>query len=409
MTGLTQAAARLDRPGLAPLVDELHRRFSTGQAPVRVRLRSTTAEQRQVLADLFGSARTLREPVDIAVTTLVAALALGSVDDLRTAVQELREPIGDRRAARQAGLQAGEELWTWFAAEASRRSLVVDPVTWVEGLRRRGVRGTHVQHRRWGEDVLTVLDALPAAALTLAELAQDTLGDPHALDSGRSRAAAVLNAIGPSDGVRRDAESVRVLWESVGVAPDALSSTVLTLGLRAAPDHALAPLWSAPGAADEPAVLTLSQLRRWPLPALPAGDTAYVVENPSLVSAAARGGWRGPPLICSSGRPTVAVVTLVRQMAAAGAQVFQHADLDPVGLSITAWLAERAGTIPWRMTAQHYLAMVGTGRGDGTQRIVPATPWDPALQREMSDRQIWAYEEQARAELLEAMGQRSTS
>jgi hypothetical protein len=42
-------------------------------------------------------------------------------------------------------------------------------------------------------------------------------------------------------------------------------------------------------------------------------------------------------------------VTLLRQLGADGAILAQHADFDLTGLGITAWLAERAGTRPWRM------------------------------------------------------------
>ena len=397
------AAVRLGRPELRPLLDELYRRLRDGAAPARVQLSGSTEETRHALADLLGSSRLPREPVRLPLVRLTRALGLATAQELRTAVELVRGPVPDRRAARAAAVREREELWDWFTTEASERSVVEDPAGWVEGLRRAGVRGSLVEHRCWLADVLAVLDALPAGALTLAELAQDTLGDPHALDRGRSRAAAVLSAVGLSGSGPHDAETVRVAWESVGVAPDALSSTVLSIGLRFGSDHPLAALAAGPGTLAEPVVLTLSQLRRWPLPALPPTDTAYVVENPSLVSAAARSGWDGPTLVCSSGRPTVAVLTLVRQLAAAGAQVRQHADLDPVGLAITAWLAERAGTVPWRMGTTDYLGMVGDARDEASARPVPVTSWDPELRRIVQERQVWAYEEQVRVDLLAAM------
>lgn len=49
-------------------------------------------------------------------------------------------------------------------------------------------------------------------------------------------------------------------------------------------------------------------------------------------------------------------MTLLRQLAASGGPIYQHADFDPPGLAVTAWLHERAGTQPWRMTAADYLA-----------------------------------------------------
>src|SRR5690606_18264116 len=101
-----------------------------------------------------------------------------------------------------------------------------------------------------------------------------------------------------------DAESVRALWESVGVVPDPLSSRVLALGLEPADDSPIARWLREMSTAGEPAILTLAQLRRWPIPSLPPDGTAIVFENPSLIAEAAAQGWDGPPLICSSGRPT---------------------------------------------------------------------------------------------------------
>lgn len=119
---------------------------------------------------------------------------------------------------------------------------------------------------------------------------------------------------------------------------------------------------------------------------------------------AARTGWTGPPLVCSSGRPTVAVVTLLRQLGAGGARLFQHADFDPAGLPITAWLAEHAGTTPWRMTAADYLVAVGSRpRAPTVLRAVPGTPWDPKLRPAMQEAACPVYEEELRASVLAAM------
>jgi uncharacterized protein (TIGR02679 family) len=254
-----------------------------------------------------------------------------------------------------------------------------------------------------------VLRALPAGGVPLAALADDLLGDPHALDRGRSRAAIVLDAVGLSTAappvVGGAAETSRRLWESVGVAPDPLSSTVLVLGLAGAAPPPLGPWLASARALAEPVVLTLAQLRRWPMRALAPGDVVHVVENPSLVAEAARTGWTGPPLVCSSGRPTVAVVTLLRQLGADGCRLLQHADFDPAGLAITAWLAEHAGTTPWHMSTDHYRAAIAARpRPPASLQTVPPTSWDPTLQAAMADEGRVVFEEELRSSLLQAMG-----
>lgn len=394
---------------MAPLVDELARRFGEGAAPVLLTVPRLSMAQRLALADLFGLDRLPPGTAKVRVARLVAALGLESTEALRHAVEEVTGPLPDRRAERLAQRSARDELWSWLGAGALGvplfRAAPATVAAWVERVRAQGPRGGVDAHRRRLETALRVLRALPADGVSLAAFASDRAGDPHALDRGRRVAAMVLDAVALATGapLPAGAESVRDLWESVGVAPDPLSSTVLVLGLSGAgaPDP-LGPWLAAAAAAGEPVVLTLAQLRRWPVPALPAQTVAYVVENPSLVAEAARTGWTGrPPLVCSSGRPTVAVVTLLRQLGAAGAELRQHADFDAAGLSITAWLAERAGTTPWRMTAAEYAAVAGGPAGPSGP--LPPTPWDPSLHRAVSDTAVPVYEEQLRGELLDAM------
>lgn len=145
------------------------------------------------------------------------------------------------------------------------------------------------------------------------------------------------------------------------------------------------------GRCEQPVVLTLAQLRRWHVSPLPPSSFAHVVENPSVVVDAASRGWDGPVLVCSSGRPSVAVVTLLRQLGASGATLAQHADFDAAGLAITSWLAERAGTTPWRMGVRDYEDAVAGERerllcpnGSLRRRGIPAcsTSW-PARGRRL--------------------------
>jgi uncharacterized protein (TIGR02679 family) len=404
------------RPELAPVWAELARRFGDGDPPVAITLRDLSMGERQAVADLLGLDRLPPATARIRADRLVAAFGVDGVDGLRAAVEAQVGPIVDRRAARLDARRRRDDVWAWLADQVGGLPLVAGDAErlgpWVETVRAAGVPGGDVdRHRRRLAAVLAVLTTLPADGIGLASLAADVLGDPHALDRGRATATLVLDAVAVARQRARptDAEAARLLWEEVGVVPDPLSSAVLALGLHLTGNHPFASV----SAAGEPVVLTLSQLRRWPVDPLPAGGAAFVVENPSLVAAAATGGWGGtaaasgwggPPLLCSSGRPTVAVVSLVRQLRAAGAEVFQHADFDPAGLGITAWLAQRAGTVPWRMGAADYLAAVATDR----ERVrlagrLPPAPWDPDLVEAMAAHGVAVYEEELRAGLLSAM------
>lgn len=401
-----QAGTRLGRTELAPVVDELFRRFGDGVAPSSITLLNLDEKGQIAVADLLGESR-LRATRRLAVGRLVEVLGLADADELRGVIELLRGPLPDRRADRTRRDADRLDLWHWLRTEAEYLTLSHDTSwvgPWVEFQRRAGIRGGLPSRRSGLERAMDVLRMLPADGVPLAALAADVCGDPHALDPGRSTTAAVLAAMALAlrSEMPADAESARVIWETFGVAPDPLSSTVLSLALDAPAGHALADFLGRSRQESEAVVLTLAQLRRWPLPPLPSSATIYVVENPSLIAAAASQGMNGALLICSSGRPTVAVVTLLRQLGAGGCRLLQHADFDSVGISITNWLAERAGTIPWRMQGSDYSAALSDGRERlRLKTTVPATPWDSTLATVMMSAGVAVFEEEVRQTLLQ--------
>lgn len=399
--------ARLGRPALAPVLDELARRLGEGTDPARLTLRGLSPATRQALADLLGTDRLPGPDVWVRVGRLLDVLGLTEASQLRALVEQLRGPLPDHRAER-AGRQATRgALWTWLDEQADTLDLGTGAgrlADWVAAQRVAGMRGGLDTYRRKLESALAVLRALPGDGVSLSSFASDHADDPHALDHSLALPALVLDAVASAFGQERPvgAEAARALWESVGVVPDPLSSTVLALGLPGGEQTPLQRWLAAVTAEGEPVVITLANLRRWPLPPLPAGAHLYVIENPSLVVEATAARWAGPPIVCSSGRPTVATVTLLRQLTSGGARAYQHADFDPAGLSITQWLARQAGTIPWRMDGADYAAHAYRSqlliRGS-----VPETPWDPTLRDLLERERRPVYEEQVRTELLAAM------
>ena len=369
-------------------------------------LRDLPAASRRALADVLGADRMPLATSRLTVGRLVAALGLDSVGELRDVVDRLRGPLPDRRAARDEARAARSELWSWLGESAGGLELggpETRLASWVQAQRAAGARGGVEVHRRRLGLALAVLRRLPADGVALPSLANDATGDPHALDHGRTVAGMVLDAVACAyqRPIAHDAETARSLWELVGAVPDPHSSTVLALGLPG-DDHTPLGRWlSACAQAGEPVVLSLANLRRWPVRAVAGDGRIYAVENPSLI-AEASSGWTGPPLVCTSGRPTIAAVTLLRQLASDGAVIYQHADFDPTGVAITGWLAQRAGSVPWRMTAADYLGSLSASAPlfAGTP---PETPWDPALQGVMSHHRQALYEEEIRADLLRSM------
>ena len=407
-------ADRLGHLDLAPFVDELVRRFSSGDRPVRITLPATLGDSGLArLADLLALDRYPTRGQSIAVDRIAAAVGTTDPEGLRTALIELRGPLGDRRAAQAAGAAARSALWRDTGAAASRLPLFAAPGAaerLVERLAATGVpAGDIAAHGQLLDAALACLARLPAVEpVSLAGLAADETGTAHGLDPGLRLTRVVLEGLAVAFGADppTDAESARALWEQAGVVPDPVSSSVLTLGLRPADDDPLAVFLRAASADGEPVVLTLRQLQRRPVSHRPDGGVAYLVENPSLVAEAA-GRWSGPPLLCSSGRPSMAVVTLVRQLVAAGTEVRQHADFDAAGVDITRWLQARAGCVPWRMGADDYLHALANRPSTALVGDPGATPWDPALAQTMRSSGRAVHEEAIRTELLDAMRART--
>jgi uncharacterized protein (TIGR02679 family) len=177
-----------------------------------------------------------------------------------------------------------------------------------------------------------------------------------------------------------------------------LSTTVLVAGLRPPGDTPLATSLRAWSAAGQAAVVTLAQLRTFPVVALDA-PVVFVVENPAVLAEALdRFGAACPPVVCVSGWPNTAAVTLLRQLAATGAVLRYHGDFDGDGLRIAAYVTSRTGARPWRMSTSDYLAAV-TPAGPPVGRVTDA-PWDPTLALALRARATAVPEERVTEVLL---------
>jgi uncharacterized protein (TIGR02679 family) len=340
-------SAAVDDLRLAPLWDELARRMGASSAPVAsVTLRGLGEETRRSLADLLGLDRLPGVTFRLPVGALCRALGC-DYPGLRERVSALHGPLADRAAARAADRARREELWTWLGDAVAGSGLGA----WATRVRAAGVPGGDVAaHRERLATVVAALRALPADGVSLAGFAADVAGDPHGLDYGTWAGSLVVEALARLAGqeLPRTAEQARALWGAFGVETDSLSPSVLVLGLAPAGADPLSGLLRAMAAVSEPAAITLAQLRRWPVTTVAPGEV-YVFENPSMLAEAASRGWQAPPLVCTSGWPNVAVLTLLRQLAAAGSQLRLHADWDGAGRGIVDLLARRVGGIPWHM------------------------------------------------------------
>jgi uncharacterized protein (TIGR02679 family) len=202
-----------------------------------------------------------------------------------------------------------------------------------------------------------------------------------------------------------NAEARRELWERYGVVCDPLSSHVLFLNLPVVAEPGVATAVGAHRFAGEPMRLTLRALRRFPL-RFEAGATIYICENPTVVSAAADAhGERCSPLVCTDGRPVVAVRRLLEQAAAQGCALRYHGDFDWPGVEMAADAISRYGATPWKLGAGDYRRAVDVGAPAKELRgRSRSTGWDPELAAEMSRAGLVIEEEAVITDLLADLG-----
>jgi uncharacterized protein (TIGR02679 family) len=404
-----EARRRFDRPELAPLWREARRRFEEAVPVTRLSLRCLSEGERRALADLLGMGRLPEPACTIAVSALDRVL-IGSPARLNTrgVVEAIGGPLADRTAERRTRRVEREELWSWLASHPVVRA---EPalLPWAEAERRKGpIDGDVARTKAMLTRTLDILAAMPANGQPLASFAQQLCSDPHGLDERTRLGGLVLRALACLHDVDppADAEERRRLWELAGVACDAISTAVLVAGLR--PDGA-GPLASGLRAwadASQAVVVTLGQLRADGL-----GDVhrplVFVVENPTvLAEALARFCGACPPLVCTSGWPNLAAVTLLRRLAAAGMELAYHGDLDGEGVRIAAHVFAKTGARPWRMSAADYRASVRSN-SPAAGRITEA-PWDAELAPAMRAAGATVSEESVIDALLEDLARHAS-
>lgn len=393
--GVRHAAAVLSRPALRPLVAELARRMGASERPVSQVTVTVDDDGRAAIAGLLGWTRL--PPARVRVRTRRVAEAVGvGTEDLRTVVERIVGPVGNRAAQREAS--RSELLCAVDEATSAAAALGPRAQEWAAA-KVRSLPGPVAQRAAAVVEVCAVLSAARPVRRPLAVVAAEATGDPHAFDLSTPRGALLVECAAVASGspVPTSAAGRRDVLAGAGIVADELSSTVATWNLLPGGDHPLAVTAAQLTAAGEPLVWTLSMVRRWPIRRWP--QRVLVVENPAVLSVAALERFDGT-VICSSGRPSTAVLALVRDAVAAGARVDAHADFDQGGFGVLSDLVA-AGACPWRMGAADYLAVAdrSTVVAPGASRAV-STPWDPDLAVRFAELGRVVFEEQLLDRLL---------
>jgi len=264
--------------------------------------------------------------------------------------------------------------------------------------------------------IANVLDQLPQQGTPerLALFAQRTSGDPHALDPSKAAGRLLLLALSDLANGREDgsaslmkspqdrAQELR-LYHNSGLLADMISSSVAVFNLTEAVniDGTPDPLVQAAG--KRVLLLPMRQLLEWKR-VVPASATIYAFENPqvfeevvaALVSVAAL-----PTLVCTSGWPSVAALTLLQQILdeSADSSVYYSGDFDLKGLQIAAYLGARypGRCHPWHFDPAAYeVALKADGveaRASELNMLNTLPEVFTSLVTRMQEKQKWAFQE----------------
>jgi uncharacterized protein (TIGR02679 family) len=264
--------------------------------------------------------------------------------------------------------------------------------------------------------IANVLDQLPQQGTPerLALFAQRTSGDPHALDPDRVAGRLLLLALSDLANGREEASSSQTnspqdraqelrLYHNSGLLVDMISSSVAVFNLAEAVniDGTPDPLVQAAG--KRVLLLPMRQLLEWK-GVVPASATIYAFENPQVfeeVVAALGSVVALPTLVCTSGWPSVAALTLLQQILdeSPDSSVYYSGDFDLKGLQIAAYLgAHYPGRChPWHFDPASYeVALKADGveaRASELSMLNALPEVFTSLVTRMQEKQKWAFQE----------------
>lgn len=251
---------------------------------------------------------------------------------------------------------------------------------------------------------LKALDHLvtyPGQKIRLPVFAAKLTGDPHALDMenslGRLLYYGLLHYLEKPE-IDYSAAGKRALFRETGLLDDDVSSSVIVAGLGVSPEDRRFSVWAGANATGSPLVLPLRFLEKptcWQ-----QKQQIYMMENPAIFSTildtcppAAL-----PPIICGSGQPSVAALTLLDQLVQADCVIHYSGDFDLKGLEIAVRLAQRyqENFQAWCYDRATYLGVTkGTpiifSQLNSLKRL--DIPWDKQLISIMIERKLYIYQE----------------
>jgi uncharacterized protein (TIGR02679 family) len=388
-----------------------YERAQSNEAHAVFRIGHISRQEYETLASLMGRPSRYSNSIQVDVGAIDTTLRRADIaPSLRLALERLDGPIVHLATAR-ADTQS---RWSAVAAGCRHSKLakyLQKPMGL--GLLKRLTKQDSEAAIHLRERADAVLHRLPADGLPRAQLAAETLGDAHALDTGQATAALVLAVWRQHDetsdlddpAVPQDTlgeERARDVWARAGVLVNELARPVLFLNMLTHDGESLAP------SSGEPSYASLRMLLRSPPAWAAAGRNVYICENPNLLAIAAdRLGAHCSPLVCTEGMPAAAQHTMLTQLAKAGARLLYHGDFDWPGVRIANYVIRTYGAEPWRFGSADYATAVSSSPHQGNRLSgTPTTAsWDALLAPAMQAQGLGIPEEGVAASLLRDLQQ----
>jgi uncharacterized protein (TIGR02679 family) len=367
----------LDDPRLARILEVLLGAVKrTGEPPAVIRFQ--TPYEADALHGLAGGKRITAKSI----RTDELERRLREFSRFKCSVRELVEIRFGRIVSRREARRQTDADWSEALARLQEVACRAAPVElcrqvfrWIEAdrapLRARYVRQGAASLERDLKAVIAALARLPEEGrmVLLAELAEQSVHDPHAFDAGQPAGSLLDRALTRwfpqrvPPGKRGSAHWRRRLLAEAGIQRDAISPRVDTFGLLLDTTEPPPP---DPLALDRP--WTLRSLMRVRGRQRAAHGMACVFENPTVYESVLNRLDEfperefDPTLICTNGAMNTADEMLLDDLAAAGTTLFYSGDFDGAGLRIALRLRNRLGDRVrlWHMEPEDYRAALRT-------------------------------------------------
>lgn len=386
-SGPDEEAARVradwGTPELAHLWERLREVLESADRPATFRLELPDDAARQAVGELYGRPM-WGMGTRISVSKLDARVRELSGRGLEDVLEILHgRPVGRASSPEPEPRAADPALAALTAHGLAGRPWAQQWVEWFHQFGRVAAADLDVVAPRSAAVLAELaLDQAPTSYCSRAELAARH-GDARQLDNGTTLTRVVLKAAALAHDVEMPSgeRDRRALWERCGVTLESVSATALCWALPLAGSD-LGALVQQRTDLGLPAHLGHLDLQLLPDPLVEPGTVVAICENPRVLEEAARQRVRHP-LVCVDGHPGTAAATLLQRLAAGGAVLRFHADLDWTGVRIAHALTAH-GAHPWRMSAVDYresLNVASAERLDLPTLVGEpvATSWDPDL------------------------------